>query len=120
MAWDVEYTNEFLDWWNGISEGERESVSNSVDYLIQDGVHLRHPHSSGIRSSRHSNMRELRVSGGRSPIRVFYAFDPRRTSILLIGGHKTDGDLFYRRYVPIADRLFDQYLLELRLEGLIP
>ena len=120
MLWEVEFTDEFLEWWNGITEGEQDSLSNSVALLIENGVNLRHPHSSGIRSSRHSHMRELRVHGGRSPIRVFYAFDPRRTSILLIGGHKTDGDLFYRQYVPIADRLYDQSIGELRQEGLIP
>ena len=120
MPWEVEFTDEFLEWWNGITEGEKGSVSNTVNQLDENGVTLRHPHSSGIRSSRHSHMRELKVDGGRSPIRVFYAFDPRRTSILLIGGHKTDGDRFYRQYVPIADRLYDQYLEELRQEGLLP
>ena len=120
MAWDVEYTDEFREWWDGITAGEQDSVSNSVRLLIEYGVKLGHPKSSGIHSSRHSHMRELRPNDGRSPIRVFYAFDPRRTSILLIGGHKTGEDLFYRQYVPIADRLYDQYLEELRQEGLIP
>ena len=120
MAWEVEYTDEFLEWWNGIPEGEQDSVSNFVNLLAEHGVNLGFPHSSGIHSSRHSHMRELRVQGGRSPIRIFYAFDPRRTSILLIGGHKTNNDLFYRQNVPVADRLYDQYLEELRQEGLIP
>ena len=120
MPWDVEYTDEFLEWWNGITGSDQDSVSTSVGRLIQDGISLDYPHSSAIHSSRHSHMRELRVSGGRSPIRVFYAFDPRRTSILLIGGFKTADDLFYRRYVPIADRLYDLYLDELHKEGLIP
>ena len=120
MPWEVEYTDEFLEWWNGITTGEQDSVSNSVRLLIEYGVNLRHPKTSGIQSSRHRHMRELRPSDGRSPIRIFYAFDPRRTSILLIGGHKTDNDLFYRQYVPIADRLYDQYLEELHQEGLIP
>ena len=120
MPWAVEFTDEFFEWWNEISEGEQDSISNSVNLLIENGVNLRHPHSPGIRSSHHNHMRELRIHGGRSPIRVFYAFDPRRTSILLIGGHKTDGDLFYRQYVPIADRLYEQYLEELRQEELLP
>ena len=119
MAWDIEYTDEFLAWWNGISGREQDGVERSVDRLIVDGISLGFPHSSAIRSSRHSHMRELRVLGGRSPIRVLYAFDPRRISILLIGGHKTDGDLFYREYVPLADRLYDEYLEELQREGLI-
>ena len=62
-----------------------------------------------------------RASGAewRSPIRVFYAFDPRRTSILLIGGDKTGNDRFYEEYVPVADDLYDEHLEELRKEGLI-
>ena len=120
MPWEVEYTDEFLEWWNEISDREQDSVSTSVDRLIEEGISLDFPHSSTIHSSRHGHMRELRVHGGRSPIRIFYAFDPRRTSILLIGGFKTDGARFYRRFVPIADRLYDQYLEELRQEGLIP
>ena len=63
-------------------------------------------------------MRELRVQSGGRPIRILYAFDPRRTVILLIGGHKTD-DRFYRDYVRRADAIYDQYLRELRREGLL-
>ena len=42
---------------------------------------------------------------------------PRRTAILLIGGDKTGNDAFYKEYVPIADRLYDQHLAALREEG---
>ena len=53
-------------------------------------------------------------------MRVFYAFDPRRSAILLIGGDKTGDDRFYVRMVPIADALYDLYIDEIRKEGLIP
>ncbi len=62
-------------------------------------------------------MRKLRVQSGGKPIRVFYAFDPRRTSILLIGGDKTGNDRFYEEYVPVADGLYDEHLEELQKEG---
>jgi len=62
-------------------------------------------------------MRELRVQSGGQPVRVFYAFDPRRTAILLIGGDKTGDGRFYRRLVPLADRLYDEHLKELKEEG---
>jgi hypothetical protein len=65
-------------------------------------------------------MRELRVQSGGRPLRVFYAFDPRRSAILLIGGDKTGDDRFYERMVPIADQLYDVYIAEIRKEGLIP
>jgi hypothetical protein len=64
-------------------------------------------------------MRELRVQSGGKSIRIFYAFDPRRTAILLIGGDKTGDDRFYDRMIPVADKLYDVYIQELKKEGLI-
>ena len=59
-------------------------------------------------------MRELRVQHRGRPIRVFYAFDPRRTAILLVAGDKTGDDRFYERMIPEADRLYDEHLEEIR------
>ena len=61
-------------------------------------------------------MRELRIQSGGKPLRVFYAFDPRRTAILLIGGDKTGDKRFYDRMIPIADELYDVHLHELEKE----
>ena len=87
--------------------------------LIEQGPPLPFPYSSGINGSKHAHMRELRVQSGGRPLRVFYAFDPRRSAILLIGGDKTGDDRFYERMVPIADQLYDEYIAEIRKEGLI-
>ena len=119
MCWEVEYTDEFGKWWHGLSEGQQDAVAANVDLLVVKGPELPYPYSSNIRSSRHGAMRELRVQSAGRPLRVFYAFDPRRTSILLIGGDKTGNNRFYERYVPIADDLYDEHLDELRKEGLI-
>lgn len=119
MAWEVEYTNEFEDWWFGLIRSQRSSVSNKVEMLIEFGPNLPYPHSSGVIGSRHGRMRELRIQSRGRPIRVFYAFDPRRSAILLIGGDKTGNNRFYQEYIPIADRLYDEHLEELRDEGLI-
>ena len=64
-------------------------------------------------------MRELRVQSSGKPLRIFYAFDPKRTAILLIGGDKTGDKRFYEKNIPIADKLYDIYLEEIRREGLI-
>lgn len=48
-----------------------------------------------------------------------YAFDPRRTAILLLGGDKTGQDRWYEENVPKADRLYDQHLETLKKERLI-
>jgi len=50
-------------------------------------------------------MRELRTQYRGRPLRTLYAFDPRRTAILLIGGDKTSDEDWYEKYVPIADDL---------------
>lgn len=118
MNWEVEYTNEFGVWWNGLTEGEQEAVRASVKLLEEVGPNLRFPHSSGINGSRHGNMRELRIQCAGQPYRVLYAFDPRRCAILLLGGDKTGDDRWYEKNVPIADRLYDEHIETLRQEGL--
>ena len=62
-------------------------------------------------------MRELRVQHRGRPYRVLYAFDPRRVALLLIGGEKTGNKRWYKINVPIADRLYDDHLKELRTKG---
>ena len=59
-------------------------------------------------------MRELRVQHKGQPYRILYAFDPRRVALLLIGGCKTGDDVWYDKYVPIADKLYDEHLEELK------
>ena len=92
MKWDVEYTDDFGEWWAGLSEDEQESLDSSVRLLEDRGPNLGFPHSSGINGSRHSHMRELRTQPDGRPFRTLYAFDPRRSAILLIGGDTTGDD----------------------------
>jgi hypothetical protein len=117
--WDVEFTDEFGRWWESLSEGEQESVAASVGLLEDCGPMLGYPHSSGVRASRHGHMRELRTQHDGRPLRTLYAFDPRRAAILLLGGDKTGADRWYEINVPVADRLYDEHLAQLRREGLL-
>lgn len=78
--------------------------------LEDRGPNLPFPYSSAISTSRHGHLRELRVQSGGRPLRIFYAFDPRRAAILLIGGDKTGDDRFYDRMVPVADAPYDEHL----------
>jgi hypothetical protein len=119
MAWEVEYTDEFGTWWNGLTEAEHISIAAIVELLEEHGPRLRHPYSSNINGSQHGAMRELRIQHQGRPYRVFYAFDPRRAAILLLGGDKTGDDRFYERMIPLADTLYDVHVATLRKEGLI-
>jgi hypothetical protein len=119
MTWNVENTDEFTEWWNELTDAQQEDITATAELLMEHGPNLPFPHSSGLENSRHGHMRELRVQSGGRPIRIFYAFDPRRSAILLIGGDKTGDGRFYERMIPVADRLYDVHLDELRKEGLI-
>jgi hypothetical protein len=119
VAWEVEYTDEFGAWWADLAEPRQDKIAATVALLAERRSSLGFPHSSGIKRSRHSHMRELRVQSGGDPLRVFYAFDPRRTAILVIGGDKTGDGRFYQEYVKRADDLYDAYLAELKAEGLL-
>lgn len=117
MPWEVEYTDEFGAWWDTLTEDEQVRITAAVGLLEARGPNLPFPHSSAIGGSRHGHMRELRVQVGGRPIRIFYAFDPRRVAILLIGGDKTGRDDFYERLIPVADRLYDDHLIEIAAEA---
>ena len=92
MGWEIEYTDEFDKWWNSLSESEQESLLASVCLPEERGPNLGFPHSSGINGSKHGHMRKLRTQHDGQPLRTLYAFDPRRSAILLIGRDKTGDD----------------------------
>lgn len=119
MEWEIEGTDEFSAWFGNLNEEEQAPVIASVDLLEKQGPQLPFPYSGGIRGSRHSHMRELRIQHQGKPYRVLYAFDPRRCAILLLGGDKTGNERWYEQNVPRADDLYDEHLDELRLEGLL-
>ena len=116
MEWEVEYTDEFEDWWNSLSEAEQIVVAAKVELLEKFGPTLPRPHADVVVTSRHPNMKELRGQTDKSILRVLYAFDPRRTAILLIGGDKKGDSGWYEEFVPVADHLFDQHLSMVRKE----
>lgn len=119
VSWEVEYTDEFGGWWETLTDDEQASVAAVVGLLEHQGPHLGFPYSSGVSSSRHRHIRELRVQHQGRPYRVLYAFDPRRAAILLLGGDKTGIDRWYEECVPEADRLYDAHVASLQREGLI-
>jgi hypothetical protein len=119
MKCDVEYTDEFGAFWKTLSEDEQEDIAAIIDLLEEKGIELPFPFSTGVEGSKHSHMRELRVQSKSNPLRILYAFDPRRAAVLLIGGNKRGDKRWYKTYVPIADKLYADHLVELKKEGLL-
>lgn len=117
--WCVEYTDEFEAWWETLPERVREAIAHDVDVLEAVGSGLGRPRVDTVKGSRFANMKEVRTEHDGEPYRTFFAFDPRRCAILLIGGNKGGDSRFYERLIPVADRIYQEYLDELGREGLI-
>ena len=48
MPFEVEYTDEFGDWWGTLSEHEQDDVAATIELLADKGPMLPFPYSSGI------------------------------------------------------------------------
>jgi hypothetical protein len=106
-------TAEFEEWFLGLSSTDARAVVRGVGLLEAKGLALGFPHSSAIEGCRHA-LRELRVQSSGRPLRIFYAFDPKRQAVLILGGDKTGGDRFYLTMIPRAEAIWERYLEELR------
>lgn len=113
VAWEVEFTDEFDEWWDGLTVDEQNSIADGVYVLEEFGPTLARPQADTVRGSKYPNMRELRIQHQGRPYRVLYAFDPRRVGVLLIGGDKTGKSRWYEEFVPTADTIYSQHLREI-------
>ena len=121
MTWDVEITDECRDWYRGLSDAEAEAVNAAVDLLEEQGPTLGRPTVAEIDTSKEKgshlhNLKELRAG----TMRVLFLFDPRRSAILLVGGNKAGNwERWYREAIPQAERLYEEYLGDLKREGIL-
>ncbi len=110
MAYEVEVSDEFKAWYEDLSEPEQNSVERVVLMLMEAGPSLGYPQSTGIKDSKFSHMRELRIQHEGRPYRVLYAFDPKRVALLLLGGNKTGEERWYEKMVSKADAIYEEHL----------
>jgi hypothetical protein len=120
-VWEVELTDEFRDWYESLDPDAADAVGVAIDVLAEQGPTLGRPLVDRIKGSAFHHMKELRVSSGGRRLRVLFAFDPRGTAILLLGGDKSgQWTRWYADAVALADQLYTAYLHELRDEGELP
>lgn len=108
---EVVATDEFVTWLESLSAGHRGSVEDAINVLSGAGTSLGHPRASAIKGTRFA-IRELRVQSKGRPLRIFYAFDPRRDAVLILGGDKGGDARFYERTLPRVEAIWRQYLTE--------
>ena len=111
MAYTVNTTREFNQWFKGLTAAERESFAVAVNLLKEKGPLLGRPYADTLKGSAHRNMKELRMAHKSDiALRAAFAFDPARAAILLIGGDKHSARGFYRKLIKQADDLFSAHL----------
>ncbi|MFD4433669.1 type II toxin-antitoxin system RelE/ParE family toxin [Nocardia sp. NPDC057663] len=109
MGWRIYLTKQVLNWVDSLDDVMFDHYEAARQELEERGPALGRPWVDSLRTSRHSNMKELRIPG--SNARIIFAFDPKRSAILLIAGDKTNQwQQWYRDNIPIADRIFDEHI----------
>ncbi len=97
----------------------QDQVIVVVELLAEQGPQLDRPFADRIKGSKHHNMKELRPRGAAKNCRVLFMFDPRRQTILLIGGSKSGNWVkWYTTAIPRAEKLYTDYITKLEADSL--
>jgi hypothetical protein len=117
-GWAIEVTDEYSEWYASLTPPAQARVARVLARLEDQGPALGRPLSDTLKAIRTYTIKELRVSFGGHDLRILFAFDPRRTAILLLGGDKTGRwKDWYQRAIPEAERLYARHLDTLRERG---
>jgi len=115
MKWDVLFCDEFEVEYLKMPRELRVVLSAHIGTLQELGPSLGRPLVDTLKLSKIKNMKELRFSLDKQPYRYFFAFDPKRRAVVLIGGSKANDKRFYEKNIPIAEKRFERHL---RNEGM--
>jgi hypothetical protein len=112
MEWSVEFSDAFAAEFAALAAAVQDELLAQAKLIERFGPGLGRPRVDTLKGARHANMKELRFAAAGGEWRVAFAFDPRRTAILLAAGDKSGGAQarFYRRLIAVADSRFDAHL----------
>ena len=81
MSYDIEYTDEFNEWWQTLTEDQQDDFLACIEQLEEYGPKLGRPIVDRIKGSKYKNLKEIRCesedeSGHETNLRVLFIFDP--------------------------------------------
>jgi hypothetical protein len=107
--WEVYVVNEVRDWLDTLDATTHARVVQAIDTLADSGPGLGRPLVDTIHGSSMANLKELRPG----TVRILFAFDPWRSSILLVAGDKAGKwNTWYLQAIPLAEQRYERYLKE--------
>ena len=112
MEWEVAFHDEFEEEFDELSEVVQDAILVKANLLEKVGPHPSRPHADTLNGSKHPNMKELRCNADNGVWRIAFAFDPKRTAILLVAGDKAgvNENRFYKKLIKKSDERFNRYL----------
>ncbi|MDT0265365.1 type II toxin-antitoxin system RelE/ParE family toxin [Streptomyces sp. DSM 44915] len=107
--WEIFLVDEVRAWIDGLDGAAFARVVQALDALADGGPGLGRPLVDTVHDSSIANLKELRPG----TVRILFAFDPWRSSILLIAGDKSGRwNEWYREAIPLAEQRYEAYLKE--------
>ena len=112
MTWNVAFADEFYADYKVLPEAVQDELLLGLRLLEVYGPRLGRPHVDTLKGSGFANMKELRFRADNGVWRVAFAFDPKRSAILLVAGDKsgTGEAKFYKRLIAVADTRYKAHL----------
>ena len=108
MTWNIEFHFDFYSEFTEFPTDVRLELLAKLTLLQEFGPNLKRPHVDTLNGSTYTNRSELRFQAAGGVWRVAFAFDPRRSAILLVAGDKSGSSekRFYKQLIKIADSRF--------------
>jgi hypothetical protein len=108
--WKILQTAEFKWWFSTLDSAAKEDIYSAIAVLKQEGPALGRPRVDTLQNTNYPNLKELRVQSVGRPYRIIFAFNPKRNGVLLIGGNKQGNKNFYKKIIPIAEKLYEEHI----------
>lgn len=108
--WEILQTDEFGIWFRTLDSETKEDIYASLEVLREKVPSLSRPRADTLKDTKYPNLKELRIQSNGRPFRIIFAFDPDRKAVLLIGGNKQGDKTFYKKIIPVAERLYEEHL----------
>lgn len=107
--WEIVVVDEVREWINSLDGPALVRVVQALDALAEGGPGLGRPLVDSVHGSPMANLKELRPG----TVRILFAFDPWRSSVLLVAGDKAGRwNEWYREAIPLAEERYETYMKE--------
>lgn len=112
MPYIVLYLNEFATWLDTQDEALQLRTLAQLELLKERGPLLNRPYVDTLKGSEIANLKELRLTFEKAPIRILFVFDPKQNAVIILAGNKQGDKRWYDVNIPIAEKLYKEYLAE--------